>query len=639
MFEWKNYYGWRFGGNCVDAVGPNEADTGLFGGHPYKGLAKEILQNSLDAKNPNLPESQPVIVEFSCINVPVDEIPGFARLDEVIGLCADFYNSGDDGEKLKRWVRQSKQYLSQGSVGVLKISDYYTTGLRGVTKLKGSDWSGLVREKGATNKSEGKGGSHGVGKFAPYSFSSLRTVLYSTKNMDGETAFQGKTILTSFQENDQVFHNVGVFGVTEDPTSPPVFDMNDVPAAFRREKTGTDVIVVGFEQDDNWKEQIAVSVLQYCFFAIYEGRLIVRVLDSESVIEINKENLAERMSEFKQWYNEHEDGEEFQFTAPQYLEVLSNPKMKHYSEDFQKKGEIELYLVVDPDLDGRTIYEMRSSGMGIQEDTGWKRIGTHFNGIFIATGKNAKDKTPENNIDSFLRRCEDPAHNEWASSFYKDHQTEAKQIIGEIHKWIRDKILEQIPKHDGTSHDAFGLSKYIQNIHNVGDNTEEEDAFRNYEPQTPEAGTSGSSRRRQVSTQVKSNGKGSEKKEKKKREKRERNGGNSRPNNRRGHQSGHVAPVDIGKYWTPFSNGQYHLFFTPPKDYRQLQIRLVACGDETSRDDVASILKASCKGKDLKNYYGNIVVGDVKENEPVDIVFELENQERIGLEVLAYAQQ
>ena len=26
---------WRFGGNCVDAVGPNEADTGLFEGHPY----------------------------------------------------------------------------------------------------------------------------------------------------------------------------------------------------------------------------------------------------------------------------------------------------------------------------------------------------------------------------------------------------------------------------------------------------------------------------------------------------------------------------------------------------------------------------------------------------------------------------
>ena len=83
-------------------------------------------------------------------------------------------------DKASGWVRQSKQYLSQRYMHVLKISDYHTTGLTGVTALKDTNWSGLVREKGAQKK-RGKGGSHGVGKFAPYSFSSLRTVLYSTK--------------------------------------------------------------------------------------------------------------------------------------------------------------------------------------------------------------------------------------------------------------------------------------------------------------------------------------------------------------------------------------------------------------------------------------------------------------------------
>ena len=136
MFSWNDQYGWRFGGNCVDAVGPNESDTGLFEGHPYKGLAKEILQNSLDAKDPNLPVTQPVEVEFRNIRVPINEVPGYARLNEVIGLCAEYYNKGDDGQKLQRWVRQSKQYLSQGYLNVLKISDYYTTGLTGVTALK-----------------------------------------------------------------------------------------------------------------------------------------------------------------------------------------------------------------------------------------------------------------------------------------------------------------------------------------------------------------------------------------------------------------------------------------------------------------------------------------------------------------------
>lgn len=636
MFNWNDLYGWRFGGNCVDAVGPNEADTGLFEGHPYKGLAKEILQNSLDAKNPNLPDTQPVEVEFRCIKVPVDEIPGFHRLDEIIGLCADFYNKGDDGQKLQRWVRQSKKYLSQGYMHVLKISDYHTTGLTGVTALKDTNWSGLVREKGATNKSEGKGGSHGVGKFAPYSFSSLRTVLYSTKNIDNETAFQAKTILTSFEENGQIFHNVGVFGLNSEPTSPPVYDMNEVPASFRRDQIGTDVIVAGFEHENDWKEQIVVSVLQYCFYAIYQGRLIVRVSDDDKTIEIKQDSLDSLMAEYKKWFDEHEHSEEFQFTAPKYLAILNHPKMKHFQVTFQSKGEVELYLVVDPDLDGRSIYEMRSTGMGIQEDTGWRGIGTHFNGLFIATGKNAVDKKPENNIDSFLRKCEDPAHNEWAASFYKDHQKEAKTIINEIHKWIRERILEQIPKYDGTSHDAFGLSKFIQNIHNVGDNTEEEDAFQNYEPQSLEQKTVTPSGQKKVQTQVKTNGKGKEKQQKGK--KKEKKGGNPNPDNKRGKKAGKVVAVDVGRIWTPFSNGSYHVYFTPEKNYTQLQLKIIISGDEQN-GDVASIRSASSNGKSLKNYFGNIVVGDVRKGEAVDITLELENQERSGLEVLAYAQQ
>ena len=54
---------------------------------------------------------------------------------------------------------------------------------------------------------------------------------------------------------------------------------------------------------------------------------------------------------------------------------------------------------------------------------------------------------------------------------------------------------------------------------------------------------------------------------------------------------------------------------------------------------MASIMSASTNGKSLKNYFGNVVVGDVKKGEAVDITLELENQERSGLEVLAYAQQ
>ena len=636
MFKWSDRYGWGFGENCVDAVGPNDADTGLFEGHPYKGLAKEILQNSLDAKDPSLPDTKPVEVEFRYIQVPVNEIPGFDRINEVIGKCAEFYNTGDDGSKVQRWKRQSTYYLEHGVVPVLKISDFSTTGLSGVTELKGTNWSGLVREKGATNKSEGKGGSHGVGKFAPYSFSALRTILYSTKNTEGETAFQGKSILTSFKENDRIFNNVGVYGQKDSSTCSPIYAMEDVPEVFRRSKNGTDVIIVGFEYDSDWKEQIAVSVLQYCFFAFYQGRLVVRIIDGPQTIEISKASLSENMSEYEKWYGKN-GTDEFQFTAPKYLKILTNPKMKHFEEILKNKnknmGNVELYLVVDPELDGRSVYEMRSAGMGIQEDTKWRGLTSHFNGIFIATGKDATDRKPENNIDSFLRKCEDPAHNEWTSSFYKDNQEEAKTIIREIHQWIRKKIDGEIPKYEGMSHDAFGLNKYIQNTHNVSDNTEE-DAFRNYEPLELEVTEKEVSKK--VPTQVRSNGKGKGKGEKdeEKTKKHREGGGNPHPNNKQGK----VLPVDIGRVWTPYNAGKYHVYFKPDKNYKQLRLRLTVSGDEQN-NDVATIQSAYINEKEVKTYFGNIDVGDVRKGEPVDITLVLEDSERSGLEVQAYAQR
>ncbi len=636
MFRWDDKYNWRFGGDCVDGVGPNESDSGLFEGHPYKSLAKEILQNSLDAKVPNLPDDQPVEVEFKSITIPIEEIPGFTRLNEVIGLCSEYYNKGDDGQKVKQWKDQADMYLAEGKITVLKISDYYTTGLSGVTELKDTNWSGLVREKGASNKSEVKGGSHGVGKFAPYSFSSLRTVLYSTKSIDGETAFQGKTMLTSFMENGQVFHNIGVYGAVNDPKSAPIFDMDKVPENFQRIQNGTDVIVVGFDQDAGWMDQITLSVLQYCFYAIHQGRLNVRISDGQRTITIDRETLSERMNEYEKWYSENGTSDDFQFTAPKYYQVLSHPKMKHFTELYDNRGEIELFLVVDPDLDGRSIYQMRSTGMGIQEDTGWKGISSHFNGIFIATGNNALGKTPETNIDSFLRKCEDSAHNEWLSSVYKGHEGESKRIIEGIHKWIRAKIIAEIPKFEGVTHDAFELDKYIQNTFITGNNTEEEDAFINYEPQSLEIETLTPSSVKKIPTQVKSNGKGKGKK--KKGEKKGRKGGNPKPANQRGKKEKRTTSVDLGEIWTPFEEGLYHIRFKANESYEELLLKLFIGGDEQS-GDIPIIKRASIGTQSLKNYYGTIIVGSVSKGTDVDILVELDGNERMGLEVVGYAQQ
>ena len=57
MFQWKENFQWIFSNlGSSDKVGVNESGIGIFKRQPYKGLAKEILQNVTDAKNPELPD-------------------------------------------------------------------------------------------------------------------------------------------------------------------------------------------------------------------------------------------------------------------------------------------------------------------------------------------------------------------------------------------------------------------------------------------------------------------------------------------------------------------------------------------------------------------------------------------------------
>lgn len=182
MFQWKENFQWIFSDlGSSDKVGVNESGIGIFKRQPYKGLAKEILQNVTDAKNPELPDEVPVRAKFELIYVDLVDIPGHERLREVIHKCSEYYSDGDDGEKLRSIRDAADKYFSGDTkVPVLKISDYNTTGLRGVKEETGSNWTGLVRERSATNKSNASSGAFGVGKFAPYNFTSVRTVLYST---------------------------------------------------------------------------------------------------------------------------------------------------------------------------------------------------------------------------------------------------------------------------------------------------------------------------------------------------------------------------------------------------------------------------------------------------------------------------
>ena len=642
MFVWDDKYRFIFSDlGASDKVGVNDVGIGVFKRKPYIGLTKEILQNSTDAPNQNLPAGTPVRVRFELVHIDRDDIPDVERLNSVIHKCYEYYPNGDDGVKLKGIQDAAERYLSSpGKVPVLKISDYNTTGLCGVKEEKGSKWSGLVRERSATNKSGGSSGSFGVGKFAPFTLSSLRTVFYSTKTIDGETAFQGKTLLTTFKEEGVLKNNIGLFADTTSENYDAVFAADDIAPVFRRNEVGTDIFVLGFEKDSNWMELSAISVIEHFFYSIYKGNLEVTVAEEDKTITITRNNLGEMIAFFENYCVEHmRDDVTFQYTAPLYWKVLcGTPKVirEHFKYNGRDMGEYELYLLTGDDVTEKKVLEMREAGMKIKEDSAF-RIPINFVGIFIATGSGAKSLNPEDNISSFLRKCENQAHDDWAADEYREKKDIAKGIINRIHAIILEAVKKEMPDFGKDSVDAFGLSEFLQ-TDEADDDKREERAFADFRPLSFEIQTVKTGKhRRQADISMKTNG--GSKHTKKKNDKKDDGKSKKKRNNKHGNKTGRVSEINISKVKTPFDGitGEYWVSFTTDETVDDMMLDIKIGGDD-NKPVHAEIAIASIDGKNVPIKNGMIAIGPVAKGEKKTLTVKLLEIGRKTLEVRAYAE-
>jgi hypothetical protein len=669
--NWNEKYKWCFGPLYTgDRVGVNNAGIGIFKKQPYKGLAKEILQNVIDAKDPDIKE--PAKAVFEIIRINRNEIPGADELSDVIKRCYEYYHDGDDGIKMGILKKAAEDFLDRnGTVPVLKISDYNTIGLTGVKEEKGSNWTGLVREISATNKGNGLSGSFGVGKFAPFNFSAIRTIIYSTLNKDGETALQGKTILTTFKdEKNQRRQNVGLFGIDEVEDCKAIYDLNDVPETFRRGECGTDLFVLGFKEEDGWMKQVAASVLEYFFYTIHKGNLEVLIVDGEKEISIRQDNLGELIETYKEYCESHR----IDFSAHLFWEILNDTsgRTKHFKENFKKKGEVELYLLLDPDLSERRILEMRTAGMKIQEDTSF-RIGAYFRGIFIATGNGSKSDDPKDNINSFLRKCENQAHDAWSKDEYEDNKEEADKIIRGIHSWILNKIKGEMPAVEEDETEAYGLNDLLPRQDSSGADDQEEKAYSSFEPLPVDIAPANikpnKKRASDVSvvpedTKDKSaeeivmpseddiypNGEGSGKSESSQYSYQEplqgadstNNGQNEMPAVSKEKETNKgkytLKYIHISNVKTPYdsSKSEFRVSFVPVESAENIYIKIrIGADDEDKRN--AEIISAQWFGNELMINRGYIVLNHMDKGKKVILTVKLHNARRCPLEVTAYA--
>lgn len=431
---------WNFPeSNYSQRFGISEAGIETFRGSLFGSLAKEICQNSLDAR---LNFSEPVTVEFSKFDIKTEDIPGYETLNNALNSCL---NSSSD-KKAGKFFENACKKMGNQRISVLRASDFNTTGLRGSkeSNISVNPWQSLVKSSGISDKAAASGGSYGIGKSAPFASSEIRTVFYTTFDTEGILATQGVSRLISFPiGEDKLTQGIGYYGETE--KNSPIFEELNLDTSFKRDgQTGTDVYIIGFWEDPKWKEELITAILENFLIAIYSKNLIVKVDDTI----ISRETLKETIEALK--INEKKKNQ----TIGDYYKVLLATSENGMTENsfllgntFKDFDDFELKILYD-DLN-RKVLISRSNGMKIF-DLDRFPSSLQFSAIFTLTGEK---------LNSYFKEMESPQHDSWEPDRHSDKN--AKTTLEELKRFIRNKIVE-LGKNSTVDHmDADGIGNYL----------------------------------------------------------------------------------------------------------------------------------------------------------------------------------
>lgn len=424
---------WNFPLNNEGSIdGLNDAGIETFQGEPTKSLAREVIQNSLDA---GLDNDEPVEVEFKLHKLDHEYIPGVNSLKDTILKCKDYW----DIDKTNKFFKKAYNIIDNGEIPALEISDFNTTGLIGADQDKMSNnWFNLIKGKGVSDKQTGAGGSFGIGKQAPFACSNLRTVFYCTKDINDNKAFQGVAELVTHLKNDKQTQGTGYFGVVDG--NMPVLDFSKINSFYDRDIAGTDIYILGFNDPENWKIKIIRSIIENFFAAIYNEELTVKIAD----VLLSADNLSDMI---KKYIKEDDTSE---YYADKYFESLISEDNHYFKEDdFEGLGKIELYLLSKKNFPKR-VAMVRGTGMKIF-DKGHFRTPLKFAGVFIAKGEG---------INEFLRKIEPPSHDKWEPQRHED-SSYADKLRSSIYDWINTKVKSISADQDAERVDVDGMSQFL----------------------------------------------------------------------------------------------------------------------------------------------------------------------------------
>lgn len=418
-----------------DEDGINDSLREMFEGNHEWYVARESIQNSIDARKD---KSNPVMVRFERKDLPVQQLPGYSELVDIL-VRAKEYSSNQ--EKSESFYGLALKMLQRPTIPVLKVSDFNTTGLSGGDTDTGGGWYKLIRAQGVNSMSGVGGGSFGIGKGAPFAASGLRTVFYSTINEDGEHAFQGKARLSSFQdETGDVRRGNGQFGLKgEGRGVKSIRQENDIPEFFRRTEQGTDFYIIGYQtENDDWTERLLSSLLSNFWLAIHSDELDVELVDNgQTVHQISQENLDEYMAEYTS-----EKGGSYYF-----YKAVTEPTIS-VKETLPTLKDVELYVKTGEGYP-KAVQLMRQSKMVVSSLDNYRVLPEPYAAVFICTSDEG---------NKLLRELEPPAHDKWDPERNKEY---GRKVYNEMRDWIKAMLKSLAEDKDIEPEDIPELSQWL----------------------------------------------------------------------------------------------------------------------------------------------------------------------------------
>lgn len=429
---------WRFvGNNYAYENGLDTADMETFKKDPIASLARESCQNSIDAKKEG---EKKVIIEFKTFNIEKGEIPGYDRLRAEIENCKEYKKEQRNNKDYEQLNDMSKA-INKDTISCLRISDFNTTGLHG------EKFYLLTKGSGITDKIGTTGGSKGIGKYASFVASAFNTVFYSTYTMNGESKCLGISKLCSapMEDSDEKTMGTGYYGINV-KNEPMEIQLN-LDKNYRRTSSGTDLYILGFKNEENWKQQILSMILDSFLVAVFKDELEIIVDD----IVVNKENLKEIVENEmmitknlkKSIISQHLLISEGEGIFSKETDILGYGKVKIFVKSFGRE---------EAELATNNCIMIRYPYMKIKV----------FPGISTMPCS-AMCIIEDNELNGVLKDIENPQHTDWEPKRKNDEalRSEIKNIIQQLRNKIIDFVVEVLSTSETEKLDIEGAGDYL----------------------------------------------------------------------------------------------------------------------------------------------------------------------------------